>query len=123
MLLTILIALIGITIVGLVVYMMYSIIDESFLSYKPVQAKVVGKMYNPAYTKTYLQPIMIGKTTTLIPMKSQSPERFCLEVEVNEKVGLLEVTKKDYIKIQENELVNVKYAMTRFTKKLQFKGK
>lgn len=119
----ILIACVILMLILYIAYCVFLVCNDNFLTYENTQAKVIGKLYNPAYTKTYLQPVMIGKTMTLIPMNSQQSEKFCLEVEVNQQTGLLEVTKKDYEKIKENELVNVKYALTRFTKELKFKGR
>lgn len=123
MIANILLVCVGLIAIGLVAYLVFVIVNDSFLNYQDTQAKVIGKVYNPAYTKTYLQPVMIGKTMTLIPMKSQQSEKFVLEVKVNEQVGLLEVNKSDYQKIKEQELVNVKYTITRFTKELKFKGR
>lgn len=105
---------------GLMIGLTYAVIDSAFLKYQSGEAKIIAKRFDPAHDETYMQSVVIGKSTILIPQTSHYPDRYYLQMEIVGLMGEQQVEKSFYEGITEGKIVSVKYSKRRLSNTISF---
>lgn len=105
---------------GLLSMLLFMAIDGLFLSYVPGEAKVLNKRFDPEHTETHMQTMIVGKTTMIIPQTTSYPDRYYLELEINNLIGEKQVDKIVFDEITEGQMVSVKYSKRRISNSISY---
>ena len=108
------------TLLAIICFLCFLALDGAFLSYVSGEAKVVGKRFDPAHTDTYMQTVLVGKSTVLIPQTTSYPDRYYLRLEVNGLIGEKQVEKSLFEEIHEGKIIGVKYSKRRITNSISY---
>lgn len=106
--------------VGLIFFVCFEVADKAFLTYKDGSAVVIQHRFDPAHSETIMQTMIVGKTTMMIPQTTNYPDRYYLELKINDLTGEMQVNKSFYDEVKDNSEVNVKYSKNRLSNGLTF---